>query len=358
MTLRARFGLNKGAFQLEATFETPESCVTVLFGPSGSGKTTLLRCLAGLEKPDGYLHVDGECWQDDARQTFLPPHRRRIGMVFQDARLFDHLDVMGNLRYAAVRSDRGGEHRDEFESVVSLLDLQPLLPRAPASLSGGERQRVAIGRALLSRPRLLLLDEPLSGLDAARKKEILPYLERLNRRLRISTLYVTHDLDESLALADRMLLMEQGRVIAQGDPVELLSRPDLPLARRDDAGTVLTCTVLEQDDRYRLTLLEIGGERLHIPRIEAAVTQTVRLRVQARDVSLCLTRPHNSSILNILPATITSISPPSQGRQLVQLRVSNAVLLAHLSELSCHRLALTPGLRLYAQIKTVALARS
>jgi molybdate transport system ATP-binding protein len=357
VTLQARFRFSQGTFQLDAAFEIPESCVTVLFGPSGSGKTTLLRCLAGLEKPGGARYVDGECWQDDARKTFLPPHRRRVGVVFQDARLFDHLDVMGNLRYAAVRADRGGEHRDEFESVVSLLDLQPLLPRTPASLSGGERQRVAIGRALLTGPRLLLLDEPLSGLDAGRKKEILPYLERLNRRSRISTLYVTHDLDESLALAERMLLMEQGRVIAQGDPVELLSRPDLPLARRDDAGTVLTCTVLEQDDRYHLTHLDIGGERLHIPRIDAAVTQTVCLRVQARDVSLCLTRPDNSSILNILPATVTSISPPSQGRQLVQLQVASAVLLARLSELSCHRLALQPGMRLYAQIKTVALAR-
>jgi molybdate transport system ATP-binding protein len=154
-----------------------------------------------------------------------------------------------------------------------------------------------------------------------------------------------------------MLLMEQGRVLAQGDPAELLSRPDLPLARRDDAGTVLTCTVLEQDDRYHLTCLDIGGERLHIPRIEAAVTQTVCLRVQARDVSLCLSRPDNSSILNILPATVTSISPPSLGRQLVQLQVASAILLARISELSCHRLALKPGLRLYAQIKTVALAR-
>lgn len=360
MTLKARFRLHKGAFELDVAFEIPAACVTVLFGPSGCGKTTLLRCLAGLEKPQGVLQVDHECWQDDAQKRFLPPYRRRIGMVFQDTRLFDHLDVRGNLHYAAARNGcngHRGEHREEFDSVVSLLDLQPLLPRSPASLSGGERQRVAIGRALLSRPRLLLLDEPLSALDAKRKGEILPYLERLNRQLAISTLYVTHDMDESLALADHMLLMEAGRVTAQGNVTDLLSRLDLSPAQSDNASTVLTCSVVEQDEQYHLSLLQFGGEYLHIPRIEAPLQQTIRLRVQARDVSLCLDSPQNSSILNILPATITALSPPSHGRQLVKLDVSGFTLLAHISQLSCHRLGLKPGLRVFAQIKTVALAR-
>lgn len=357
MTLKAHFRLRKGAFRLDAAFEMPDASVTVLFGPSGCGKTTLLRCLAGLEKPCGFLHLGSESWQDDAQKRFLPPHRRRVGVVFQDTRLFDHLDVMGNLRYAVVRNGRSGEQGDEFDSVVSLLDLQSLLTRIPASLSGGERQRVAIGRALLTKPRLLLLDEPLTALDAGRKREILPYLERLNTQLDISTLYVTHDMDELLALADRMVLMEAGRVTAQGNVVDLLSRLDLPLAQGDDASTLLICNVLGQNERYCLSVLQLGGERLHIPRIETPSKQTIRLRVRARDVSLCLERPENSSILNILPATVTAISTPSHGRQLIKLDVAGSDLLAHISELSCQRLGLTPGLKLFAQIKTVALAR-
>ncbi|MGE0372005.1 MAG: molybdenum ABC transporter ATP-binding protein [Gammaproteobacteria bacterium] len=356
MTLLARFGFNAGGFRLDAAFELPADRVTVVFGASGSGKTTLLRCLAGLERARGALSLAGEVWLDDRRGVFVPPHLRRVGMVFQHAQLFPHLDVRGNLRYAAARSGAGP---DETAGVVELLGIAALLARNVDGLSGGERQRVAIARAVLSRPRMLLLDEPLSALDTASKRDILPYLERLNRTLAIPMLYVTHHLDEVLTLGDHMLLLDAGNVVATGPINDLLASLDLPLAARDDAATILDGEVIDHDREHHLTTLRVARQRLRIPLVSVPAGQIVRVKVQARDVSLCLDRPDRTSILNVLPARVSAVqaagSAPAQ--RLVRLEVDDSIaVLARISAFSAHQLALHPGMRLYVQIKSVALA--
>jgi len=352
MSVQARLQLELGQFRLDVELDEPAGGISALFGPSGCGKTTLLRCLAGLTRAKGWCRVDGEAWQDDARGLFLPPHRRGIGLVFQDARLFPHLDVAGNLDYAARRAGR----RAELAATAELLGLGGLLRRRPDSLSGGERQRVAIARALLSRPRLLLLDEPLSALDLARKDEILPYLERLQRELRIPALYVTHSLDEVIRLATRLVAMDAGRTVAAGPTAELLARLDLPLARRQDASAVLEGRVEAHEEAYALTMVRVGEQRWRLPRLDAAPGSAVRLRVQARDVSIALDPPGRTSILNILPARVDALGAAERGQRLVRLAVDGGTLLARLSEHSCVELGLAPGLAVHAQVKGVALA--
>ena len=217
--IAARFQGRLGDFSLDVTLEVPASGVTVVFGPSGSGKTTLLRCLAGLARLDGQLSVAGEVWQDE--RSFVAPHRRGVGYVFQDAALFEHLSVRGNLLYGRRRAGLGADA--EFDRLVALLGLEPLLDRGPGKLSGGERQRVAIGRALLSNPRLLLMDEPLAGLDAQRKAEVAPYLDALRREGGLPIFYVTHDVSEAARLGDRMLMMREGKI---SETVDLTASPD------------------------------------------------------------------------------------------------------------------------------------
>lgn len=351
----ARFTMTLGRFRLDASFRAPPRGVTVLSGPSGCGKTTVLRCLAGLERaPKGWLRVNGAWWQDEEQDHFLPTHRRPIGYVFQEPSLFPHLSVRANLEYGQRRvpEDR---RRVAFEQAVTLLGVASLLDRRPARLSGGERQRVAIARALLTSPRLLLMDEPLSALDARSKANILPYLERLHAELSIPVIYVSHAPEEVARLADHLVFMQDGQVRAQGTLAELMTRLDLPLARDDSAEAVIEATVGAHDEEFHLTYLDFPGGRITVPREDLAVSARVRLRVFARDVSLVLTPPVGSSILNVFPVRITGYAEERPGQVIVQLDAGGAPLLARITAKSVAQLGLAPGAPVFAQVKGMAL---
>ncbi len=353
--IHARFDLAYPGFALHADIQLPARGVTALFGPSGSGKTTLLRCIAGLERAAvGLLRVHDEVWQDGAK--FLPVHRRRLGYVFQEASLFHHLSVRRNLEYG-LRRIPATERKVQLEQVVEWLSLNNLLDRNdPASLSGGERQRVAIGRALLTSPRLLLMDEPLSSLDASSKQDILPYLERLHGELDIPVLYVSHALDEVARLADHLVLMEQGRIIASGALNDTLSRLDLPTAHLDDAGAVIEAAVSVHDDKYHLTRLDFSGGSLWVSKVERAAGTKVRARVLARDVSIVITAPHGSSINNILAARIAEIRDEGPDKVNVRMTAGDEhMLLSRITRRSRDQLGLVVGMEVFAQVKSVAL---
>lgn len=353
MSLACEFRLERSDFVLDARMDLPERGVIALFGRSGSGKTTLLRCLAGLERASGKLTVNGCRWQDEAH--FLPVHRRPLGYVFQEASLFSHLRVRDNLRYGyrRVPTDR---RRVDFDETVRLLGVEALLERYPQALSGGQRQRVAIARALLASPRLLLMDEPMASLDATSKAEILPYLERLHDHLEIPVVYVSHALEEVARLADHMVLLEAGRVLAAGPLQELLTRSDLPLAHADNAAAVLETVVLGYDAGQQLVELACGDVRLRVSRAQAPMGERLRLSVRASDVVLSLTPPQDSSVLNCLPACIVEIGDdPHPGHRLVRLTLGNQSLLARISREACQRLALAPGMTVHAQVRARAL---
>ncbi len=355
--LDAAFGIRRGAFRLDVEFRVPGVGITALFGRSGCGKTTLLRCVAGLERAAGRCRLNGEVWQDDTRRIFVPTHRRSIAYVFQEPSLFPHLSVRRNLEYGfnRVPADR---QQVGFDEIVHLLGVRRLLGRAPGGLSGGERQRVAMARALLTSPRLLLMDEPLAALDHASRQEILPYLERLHDTLKIPVLYVSHSPDEVARLADNMLLLEDGQVRASGPTVELMARLDLPLARGDEAAAVIQAVVERHDDHYHLSEVRIPGGRLALERLDRPVGAQVRVRIHPRDVSLVLEPPVNTSILNVLPTRVVELTDISAAQVLVKLSCGDthpAVLLARITRRSRDGLDLRPGLDLYAQVKSVSL---
>ena len=353
MTLEVRYQLSRGEFRLDASFSAPARGITALFGSSGCGKTTLLRAIAGLEKPEaGYLRLGADVWQD--AETCLPTHRRPLGYVFQEASLFPHLDVRGNLMYGYNRTPDAAR-RISFDQAVALMNLETLLPRYPGNLSGGERQRVAIARALLSSPSLLLMDEPLAALDAARKAELLPFFERLHDELALPVLYVSHAADEVARLADHLVLMEAGRVTASGPVDELLTRLDLPLARDQDAAAVIEATVSGHDETWQLAKLTFAGGVFSICHSGLEIDQKVRLRILARDVSLTLERQCDTSILNILPASVEKLSEESPAQVMVRLKVGDAKLLARVTRKSAAALELSPGKKVFAQVKSVAL---
>jgi molybdate transport system ATP-binding protein len=354
--IRARFRGTLGTFRLDADFEAPSSGVTALFGASGSGKTTVLRCVAGLERVEqGRFWLDDACWQDQDERVFVPPHKRPIGYVFQEPSLFPHLSVRRNLDYG-LRRVPASRRRVDLEQAVELLGVTRLLDRGPERLSGGERQRVAMARALLTSPSLLLMDEPLAALDTQSKAEILPYLERLHAELSIPVLYVSHSPDEVARLADYMVLMEAGRVSAQGPLSRMMTRLDLPLARGEHAEALLEGVVAGHDEVYHLTEVSAAGAAIVIPREDLAIGQRVRLRIQARDVSLALMPPERSSIVNVVPARVAELDPYAPGQVSVRLLVDGAVLLARVTERSVDQLGLEPGREVYAQVKGVALA--
>lgn len=353
--ITARFALRHPGFELEADLVAPGRGVTALFGPSGSGKTTILRCLAGLEHSAGALCVNGEVWQSAA--VFVPPHRRAMGYVFQEASLFPHLSVRENLLYG-YRRIAPAARQVQLDQVMEWLGLAVLLERRdPAALSGGERQRVAIARALLTSPRLLLMDEPLSALDGQSKQEILAYLETLHRELDIPVIYVTHAMEEVIRLADHLVYLQQGRVAASGALLPMLSQPDSPLAKFEDAAVVIETTVGALDERYQLARLDFPGGVLWVGAAGLVPGRRLRARVQARDVSLALQQPQASSINNILPASIVSLAAAGPGQINVQLMTGEQVmLLARITQRSCEALQLAIGMPVYAQVKTVALA--
>jgi molybdate transport system ATP-binding protein len=354
--IEASFKGQLGDFTLDAQFTLPSRGVTALFGQSGCGKTTLLRCMAGLTRlRDGYLRVGDETWQDG--RQMLPPHKRAVGYVFQEASLFAHLSVRSNLDFARKRARDGGQG-PQFDDVVSLLGLRPLLERSPADLSGGERQRVAIGRALLSAPRILLMDEPLSGLDRISKDEIIPYLERLHDQLDIPILLISHDTDEVERLADHLLLMEDGQIQSAGPLLDMLADPTLFIAKSRKTASVLEATVTSFDDKDQLTTLDIAGLPLWVPGFVGASGQKRRVRIAATDVSLARDKPSRTTILNVLPACIVDIHPLDSGRVNVVLGLDNPDgprVIARISLRSFNSFGFETGQRVYAQVKGVSM---
>lgn len=350
--IQAAFRLHWPRFSLDVDLDLPARGVTALFGPSGSGKTSLLRCVAGLERASqGRLVVHGEVWQDAAH--WMPTHRRPLGFVFQEASLFSHLSVMSNLRYGMKRaSDARGVSLDQ---AIELLDIGHLLDSKPHRLSGGERQRVAIARALAVNPRLLLMDEPLASLDLKRKREILPYLDRLHDELDIPVLYVSHSPDEVARLADHLVVMEGGKVLANGPLSETLARLDLPIDLGEDIGTVLDAVVGVVDKDWHLVRVDFPGGHLWTRDQGSTVGQRVRVRILARDVSLA-TQPGTSSIQNILRGRVDGIGDDVHpGLMLVRLRVGDSFLVSRLTRRAAASLGVVPGGELCVQVKSVAL---
>ena len=359
--LKALFRRQLADFSLDVALDLPGRGVTAIFGPSGSGKTTLLRSIAGLERsPDGYLSVNGDVWQDDKMGVFTPVHQRPLGYVFQNANLFTHLDVQRNLDYGLKRIPLA-QRRVPLDQAIELLGIEKLLQRRTDTLSGGERQRVAIARALATSPQLLLMDEPLASLDTQRKAEILPYLERLHDELDIPVLYVSHAPDEVARLADHLVLLEAGRVLAVGPTRELMTRLDLPLSHGDSAAAIIDATVTHLEPQYHLSHAEFSGGQISLLNPRLVVGQRVRVRIQARDVSLTLHRQEDTSVLNIFAATVTGISSDSPGQVMVSLDAGGSPgipghqLLARVTQKSADALQLTPGKAVYAQVKGVAV---
>ncbi len=350
-------GLARGDFRVDAAFDAPAGTTTALFGASGAGKSTLLALIAGALRPDrGRIRLDGEAVADAATGLHCPLERRRIAWVFQDGRLFPHLDVARNLDYGLARLPRGTPVRFARERVVDVLGLGALLERWPHSLSGGERQRVALGRALLSQPRLLLLDEPLASLDAPRRLEILGFLERARREFPLPMVYVTHSLAEVLRIADQLVLLEQGRVVASGAPADLAGRLDTPLlASRADAGALLQARVLAQEPDGSATRLDLDGQPLVVPRLEAAVGATVRAYVLASEVMIATEAPRGLSVRNVLPATVLRLATRADGAVLVELGCGRQPLLAAVSRGAVEELGLRPGQAVFALVKSVAI---
>jgi len=359
--INARFRLDWPGFSLDVDLALPGRGVTALFGPSGSGKTTLLRCIAGLERaPQGVLSVNGELWQDG--RHWLPTHQRPLGYVFQEASLFPHLTVLGNLRYGLQRISAGdaGQQRASLEQAIELLGIAQLLERKPDRLSGGERSRVGMARALAVNPRLLLMDEPMAALDLQRKQEILPYLEKLHDELEIPVLYVSHAPDEVARLADHLLVLEQGKVLANGPLGATLARLDLPIRLGEDSGVVIEAAVVSRDAQWHLACVDFPGGRLWVRDNGIPAGHQVRVRILARDVSLAREKIDGTSILNTLPAKVLAIADDSHpALALVRLDVgmgdTTSPLIARLTRRSAAALELQPGMEVWAQIKAVAL---
>jgi molybdate transport system ATP-binding protein len=354
MSLSVLLGHRFPSLEMNVAFDTPTPGVTVLFGPSGAGKTTIVSAAAGLLRPDQCrIVIDDRVLADSATGTWLPPERRRVGLVFQDARLFPHMSVATNLRFGMRRASPGPVR---FDEVVALLDIGALLTRRPHTLSGGERQRVAIGRALLTQPHLLLMDEPLASLDAARKGEIMPYLTRLKNTLKLPIIYVTHALDEVTQLADSLVLVEAGRVVGCGALSEIAARADLPLAQRDDAGALLVCRAVEHDATRELSRLEGGGATFWVPLLDGPLGTEWRLRIPAREVILAGKAPEAISVHNVVPGTVRRIAgQAARGSVLVEIALPDGGLLSRVTSDAIARLDLAPGRPVLALIKSTSI---
>ena len=390
--ITARFQLNYGDFRFDVDLILPDSGVTVLLGSSGCGKTTLLRCMAGLEHaPNGYFGINGTFWQHSEKNLFVPTHQRNLGYVFQDANLFPHLTVKDNLLFGLKRlsnkehflnlfalsvlrqaqyplghkderiisTDRPelveGRTKNNVDIITDLLGIGHLLDRMPDRLSGGEKQRVAIARALVLNPDILLMDEPLASLDSKRKQEVMPYLLRLQQEFAIPIVYVTHSQEEAAQLADTLVLMKNGHVQASGKVSDTLGRIDLPLSKEKDAAVVWQAVITRHEPEYRLTNVESKGGNLSLPMIDRPLGTKLRVQIHARDVSITLQAPRQTSILNVLPATITGITDDQDGQIVVQLQAGQLTLLSHVTRKSAQLLVLKPDLPVFVQIKGTSL---
>lgn len=354
--LHAKFLVDYPEFNLDIDINFPAKGITVVFGPSGSGKTTLLRCLSGLEKaPAGFLKFSDQVWQD--QKIFVPIHKRKVGLVFQDSRLFPHLDIQENLLYGYQRTlpeDRN-LHLDE---VVQVLGLEALLKRYPEKLSGGEKQRVAIGRALLTSPKLLLMDEPLASLDMLRKAEVIPFIKRIENEFKTPIIYVTHSINEVLQLVDTMVILKSGNIINWGSVEEVFSDVRLKEVLGDDQlGAVLETSVLEHDDEFGLTRLDFMGQVLSVPRQNIPVGQNLRVHIHSKDVSLSTAPPAGAtSVLNILQAKVDKIGSVDQGDYSVDIEMDAGLpILATITRKSLSHLDLQPGQSIFAHIKAIKM---
>ncbi|MEW6634231.1 MAG: molybdenum ABC transporter ATP-binding protein [Pseudomonadota bacterium] len=358
MTLLVDIRHRLGDFAIDASFESAGR-LTALFGPSGSGKSTLINLIAGLLRPEkGRIVVDGRVLVDVAAGVFVPMHKRRIGMVFQDARLFPHMNVASNLRYGRWFTP-ASERYANMDAVVDLLGIGHLLDRRPAKLSGGEKQRVAIGRALLASPRLLLMDEPLASLDEARKTEILPYIERLRDETKIPIAYVSHSVAEVARLASDVVVLAHGKVAAFGPTAAIMQRLDLlPAEERSEGGAVLDTKVLSHDDAFGMTVLGSLAGEIRVPRLARAAGAAVRIRIRARDVMIATEKPTGLSALNILPGTVVAMKPGEGPEVEVGIDCSGVTVLARITEQSRKGLGLQLGGKVFAVVKTVSFDRA
>jgi molybdate transport system ATP-binding protein len=340
--------------RLDMAFEATSPGITVLFGPSGAGKSTVILAAAGLLRPDECrIEIDGQVLADTETGLWLPPERRRVGVVFQDAKLFPHMSVATNLRFGLRRAAPG---TIAFGDVVDLLGIGALLDRRPHTLSGGERQRVAIGRALLAQPRLLLMDEPLASLDQARKAEILPYLIRLKTALRLPVLYVSHDLDEVTRLADSLVLIDAGRVVGFGPLAEVAARADLPLAQRDDATALLHGRIVAHDVRRELSRVDAGGATFWVPRLNAEVNRELRIRIPAREVILAREAPDSISVHNVIAGVVRRIvRDPARRAMMVEIGLPDGMLISRVTPDAIARLDLVPSGPVLALIKSTSI---
>lgn len=353
--IKFRFRLPRGDFNLEMDTEIPGHGVTAFFGRSGSGKTSLLRCLAGLESPpEAFLSVKGKIWHDSDKNVFVPPYQRAIGYVFQEGALFPKMTVQKNLLFGNQRTPKN-LRKANFERVVRLLGLNMLLSRLPVFLSGGEKQRVAIGRALLNHPQLLLMDEPMASLDQTHKKEILPYLENLHKNFNIPILYITHDQEEMVRISNYLVIIDKGKITAQGEIGDILTRIDLPLARENEAASIIDAEVMEHDTTYYLTKLTFPGGDLFVNWLNRDKGSHLRLRILAKDVSVSLEYPQKSSIINILPAVVEDMQIHGRGRLMLRLNIRGIRILSRITQKSQHLLDLNIGDTVFAEIKSVAL---
>jgi len=357
MTLTVDIERRLGAFRLEAAFEAGAG-ITALFGRSGAGKTSLVNAIAGILRPDrGRIAIGREPVFDSGAGIDVPTPARRIGYVFQEGRLFPHLSVEQNLRYAGLFSR--GAPASQFAHVVELLGLKDLLDRRPGNLSGGEKQRVAIGRALLSSPRLLLLDEPLASLDAHRKNEVLEYIELLRDEIRIPVVYVSHSVEEVVRLADTVVLLSAGRVSAVGTAEDVMGRPDLRAATGAfEGGAVIEAKVVEQDIENDLATLAFDGGTLTVTNVDALIGEPVRVRIRARDVSIALEQPRRISIQNVLAGTVAEIGAARGGVVDVAISVGAVVLRSRVTQRAVRQLGLAVGTPVYALVKAVSLTRA
>src|SRR5260221_1424608 len=354
MTLTVDIERRLGAFRLKAAFEAGDG-VTALLGRSGAGKTSVVNAIAGILRPErGRITIEGEPVFDSGRGIDVPTPRRHIGYVFQEGRLFPHLNVRQNLRYAGLFSRSA--QPSEFAHVVELLGLKDLLDRRPGNLSGGEKQRVAIGRALLSRPRLLLLAEPLASLDGQRKSEVLPYIELMREEIKIPIVYVSHAVEEVVRLADTVVLVSAGEVVAIGAAEEVLGRPDLRTSAFE-GGAVIDARVVEQDVQYDLATLAFDGGTLTVTNVDALIGEPVRVRIRARDVSIALERPQRISIQNVLGGRIAAVGDERSGVVDVSIGIGATILRSRITARAARQLGLAPGLAVYALVKAVSLAR-
>ncbi|RON69208.1 molybdenum ABC transporter ATP-binding protein [Pseudomonas fluorescens] len=354
----ARLNITYSGFSLDVDLRLPGRGVSALYGHSGSGKTTCLRCIAGLERAEhGFVQINDDVWQDSDNGIFVPPHKRALGYVFQEASLFPHLSVLANLQFGLKRIAKA-QRRVDMAQATELLGIGHLLERHPQHLSGGERQRVGIARALLTSPKLLLMDEPLAALDSQRKNEILPYLQRLHDELDIPVLYVSHAQDEVARLADHLVLLSDGKALASGPIGETLARLDLPMAMGDDAGVIIEGQVSAYDADYQLLSLQLPATEMNIRVTHAplALGQALRCKVHARDISLALHNDEFSSILNRLPVTVISEqAADNTAHVLIRLDAGGTPLLARITRYSRDQLGVHPGQQLWAQIKAVAV---